>query len=157
MKTGVIIIIDKSEELPSEDQLIFILKRDKSIRYCLLDKKDNYFLSEYFSSISQQCDNVNIVNIRKKNSKSLALKAGTRFMHNISNFTMLCHITQQKKIDIIDLLDFFVTNKNEIVIKHLADLRAYKNKPSFVQKLLSVNLNLKLKEFNYSVNTSTVF
>lgn len=147
MKTGLIIVFQKRQELLPKEQLIALFKRDDSIKFCLLNKQNDDYIMDYFAFIADQCDNVSIVNIRKNQANISAVRAGARFMQNAFNLSFLGHIIETNKTDIISMIETFIDHNDEIVNKHLETLRAKKNKPTFIQKLLSINEFLKKNEF----------
>ena len=42
-------------------------------------------------------------------------------------------------MDVLSIIEFFLDHNEEIVNSHLEALRSKRNKPTFIQKLLSIN------------------
>ena len=150
MKTGLIIVFQPRLELLPKEQLISLFKRDEEIKFCLLNKQNDDFVMDYFAYIADQCDNVSIVSLRKNQANSSAVRAGARFMQNEFNLNFLGHIIENKKMDVLSIIEFFLDHNEEIVNSHLEALRSKRNKPTFIQKLLSINDFVKKNQLEFN-------
>ena len=147
MNIGLIIVLDYQQGNFPLDSLIDLFHRDQNIEYCLLNRQNSDLILEQLSFIADRCENVNIVNIRKNQDNNLAVRAGVRFMQSAFNLNFLGYIIDDQENDVLSQLEIFVLHQEEIVSTHLVSLRAKRIKPTFLQKLLSINSFLKTNEF----------
>ena len=93
MKTGIIIIFHNNEKEIDISFFINEIKQTKNLELCLVNNnsKDNTY--NHLKQISEECNNVSVVNIKKFKSDISAVKAGARFMSNNFNLNSLGYIS----------------------------------------------------------------
>ncbi|MAD97269.1 MAG: hypothetical protein CMB99_08090 [Flavobacteriaceae bacterium] len=138
MKTGVIIVFkSRIKDIP-KDQLVALFNNAPKIEFCLLHKLNDETINDYLIGIAEQCENVSFVSIRNNKMNVSSVRAGSRFMHNEFNLKFLGYVIESKRIDLIQVIETFIENSEEIALRHNKNTRNKKNKQTFIQRLLSL-------------------
>lgn len=138
MKTGIIIIFkSRIQDIP-RSQFTALFGRAVHIEFCLVHKRNDEAINDFLAGMAEQFPNVSFVSIRNNKMNVSAVRAGARFMHNEFNLRFLGYIIESKKVDLIDVVETFIENAEEITAKYSKELRAKKNKQTFIQRLLSL-------------------
>ena len=143
MNIGLIIVLNYQQEQFPSGRLIDLFRKEHNIQFCLLNRNNKEFILDQLSFITDSCDTVNIVNIRKNQDNNLAVRAGVRFMQSAFNLNFLGYIVDDQDNDFLSELEVFILHQEEIVSMHLASVRSKRIKPTFLQKLLSIQVFLK--------------
>lgn len=152
MKVGMIIAFDAHDTEIVRSQLIKTLRKAKEINFCLVNNKCLDQVSEALTDISDECENVTVIHVRKKKSSSMAVRAGARYMNNHFNLKFLGYITDLRGKKLEEAIEFFLSHYEEIRSQEKQGQFNKLMKQAFFKKMFSVthyyqqmNLELGLK------------
>jgi len=136
MKMGIIIVFDLIDKTLPKKEFINNFKKAPNVNFCLVNNDGDEFLSEYLTDISDRCENVNVVNIKKSRGLQVAVRSGARFLNSHFNLKYLGYIQNSDELEVIESLDLFNTHKERI--KEDLESDADTVKKSFLKNIFSV-------------------
>lgn len=89
MKLGIIIICNNNENDIDICNCVKYLNNVKNMEICLVNNNSTDNTYDVLREIKENCENVSIVNIKKRKSDNSAVKAGARFMSSQFNIKHL--------------------------------------------------------------------
>ena len=138
MKIGVIIVFGEDNDCIPTDDLINHINDNFEIEFCLVNNMSDIIQDELIQ-ICNNCDNANVIYIRRKKSFNFALRAGTRYLSSISNLNQITYIKAINSEEIIKVMRVLTHSRNEIIAKIIEQRRTDKVKPTLFQSLLSIS------------------
>jgi hypothetical protein len=131
MKIGMIIVFDSQDDE--------ILKKRKEINFCLVNNNCKNPVSEALTDISDECENVTVIQIRKNKSSSIAVRAGARYINNHFNLKFLGYITDLRGEELVEVIELFFSNYEEIRTLEKQSQSNKLMKQSFFQNIFSIS------------------
>lgn len=149
MKVGMIIVFDVHDDKIERFQLVKTFKKAREINFCLVNNNCGDLVNEVLTDISDECDNVTVIHIRKNKSSSVAVRAGARYINNHFNLKFLGYITDLQGKNLIEAIELFVSHYEEIRTRERQSQSNTLMKQAFFQKIFSISnyyqqMNLKL-------------
>ena len=92
MKTGIIIIFHNYEKEIDNSFFKDHINKVKDVEICLVNNNSTDNTYEVLKEISESCNNVSVVNIKKHNTEISAVRAGARYMVNQFNLKEIGYI-----------------------------------------------------------------
>ena len=71
MKVGMIIVLDADDDKVERSELMETFKKAKGINFCLVNNNCRGLVSEVLTDISDECENVTVIHIRKNKSSKI--------------------------------------------------------------------------------------
>ena len=142
MKVGLIIIFRNNEANFKVDKLINYIKSTTGIRFCLVDNYSSDNTLQLLHEIKEECvDKVEIVEIKKIVSESMAKRAGARYLSSNYNLKYVGFINleslQKEGISLNSLLEQVV--KKDSFIKEIKNKIDKGNpKQNFLKGIFSI-------------------
>ena len=157
MKTGIIIIFHNNEKEIDTSFFIEQIKQTKNLELCLVnnDSKDNTY--QLLKEITEACNNVSVVNIKKFKPDNSAVRSGARFMFNKFDLKHLGYVTTNllniRYHGLNGLIKAINENEEFILDYNQNSVKKHKMKQTLFQSLFSVIGYLKnLKIENKFIN-----
>lgn len=143
MKTGIIIVFNSSEEEIPTDYFIKNINELKDVKLCLVNNNKSDIIFDNLLEISEKCQNVSVVNIRKIKTDASAVRAGARYMFNQFNLKYLGFIVDLNMRQILDTLNLFSLTQNDILTINVQEQSNQLVRKTYFQSLFSLTECLK--------------
>lgn len=144
MKTGLIIVFNSFENFNLKSHFIDSINKIKDAKVCLVCANPNEEAFEGLAEIADQCENANVINIKRNKSKTSSVRAGARFLSNKYNLKHLGFIAELSDLEILEVLKTYLKRQEKIVALNQEEQKNKAVKQTFFQSLFSVQEYLKI-------------
>ena len=138
MKVGMIVVFDAHNDEILRSQLTETCKKSKRINFCLVDNNCGDKISEVLTDISEECENVTVIHVRKSKRSSIAIRAGARYLNSHFNLKFLGYIIDLGGEKLIEAVELFVNHYEEIKMQEKQSQSNTLTKQEFFQRTFSV-------------------
>lgn len=113
MKTGVIILFDNFNE---EIDVLFLtdnFKKIKNIEFCIVYANCEDDILERLIELTEYCENVSMVNVKRFKTELSAIRAGMRYLWNEYGIEQICYIVLKSSSSTSNELSYLVKEIDE--------------------------------------------
>ncbi len=113
---GVIIVVESNCESEITKNISYVFRRAQPLQFCLVNNGCAEYCRNILYELSDQNENVHVVNIKKMKTNTMAARAGFRFMHSSFRFKFLGYLPHLSGEDLVNAIEIFARNVKEFGI-----------------------------------------